>query len=118
MSVTVLPPQPAKGSGPARIVYILYLIGLVFGLTAIIGLIIAYVYRSDAPDWLRSHYHFQIRTFWIGLLYLFIGSLLTPVLIGYFVLLFAPLWLIIRCITGLKQLGNGTPLTNPHRWLL
>jgi uncharacterized membrane protein len=55
----------------AMVIYILYLVP--FGVTHIVGLVLAYVSRESAPDWLRSHYTFQIRTFWIGLLY-FIGA--------------------------------------------
>ncbi|MXZ09042.1 MAG: hypothetical protein F4Y79_06295, partial [Gemmatimonadetes bacterium] len=51
-------------SGTAKIVYILYLAELVVGITGLIGVIMAYVNRSDAPEWLASHYRFQIRTFW------------------------------------------------------
>jgi len=29
----------------------------------------AYIYKGDAPDWLKSHYRYQIRKFWIGILY-------------------------------------------------
>lgn len=57
----------------AKIVYILYLVGVVFGITGLIGVVMAYIYKSDAPEWLSSHYQFQIRTFWIGLLYLVVG---------------------------------------------
>ena len=32
------------------------------------GVIIAYAQRRDAPDWVHSHYRFQIRTFWIAVL--------------------------------------------------
>ena len=54
------------GAGTAKLVYILYLVSLLIGITAIVGLIIAYVNRDDAPGWLQTHYRFQIRTFWIG----------------------------------------------------
>ena len=36
-------------TGPAKIVYILYLVSILVGITAIVGLIIAYVNRDDAP---------------------------------------------------------------------
>ena len=43
---------PAEGD-TARVVYILYLVSLIFGVTSIIGLIMAYVYRADAPEWIK-----------------------------------------------------------------
>ena len=59
-------PSPAVNSSTAKLVYILYLVGLVFGITGIIGVIVAYVNKGDAPEWMQSHYRFQIRTFWMG----------------------------------------------------
>src|SRR5579862_5866741 len=52
--------DPSEGS-TAQIVYILYLVSLVFGVTGIVGVIMAYVNRSDAPEWVQTHYRFQIR---------------------------------------------------------
>ncbi|VAW04204.1 hypothetical protein MNBD_ALPHA01-1350 [hydrothermal vent metagenome] len=101
----------------AKIVYILYLVGLVIGLTGIIGVVIAYVNRSDAPDWLKSHYQFQIRTFWIGGLYMLIGALLAFVVIGWLVMLFWVIWLIVRCIKGLKSLDQKEAHPNPTGWM-
>jgi uncharacterized membrane protein len=37
--------------------------------------------------WLESHFRWQIRTFWFGLLWGVLGAILLLVLVGYFVLL-------------------------------
>lgn len=103
--------------GSAKIVYILYLVGIVFGITGIIGVVMAYIYRSDAPEWLRSHYQFQIKTFWIGALYMFIGVILAFVLVGYLVLLFWVVWLIVRCVKGMKALDQKEAHPNPTGWM-
>lgn len=100
----------------AKIVYVLYLVGLFFGITAIIGVVIAYINKEDAKPWLQTHYQFQIRTFWIGALYIIIASILTLVLIGWLVFLFWLLWVIIRCIKGIKALDASNPITEPKRW--
>src|SRR5688500_4715856 len=42
--------DPGEGD-TAKLVYILYLASLIVGITAIIGVIIAYVNRGDAPAW-------------------------------------------------------------------
>ena len=57
--------------GAAKIVYILYLVSLLFGITGIIGVVMAYINKDDAPEWVQTHYQFQIRTFWIGALFIF-----------------------------------------------
>ena len=101
----------------ARIIYILYLIGLATGLTLVIGVIMAYVNKDEAPEWLRTHYDFQIRTFWIGLLYCVIGGILSIVLIGFLVLLFWAVWLIVRVVKGFKHLEQRQPVPDVTTWM-
>lgn len=103
--------------GNAKIVYILYLASLVFGITGLIGLVMAYIYRGDAPEWLKSHYQWQIRTFWIGLLYTVIGAITAFLLVGYLILLCNLIWFIIRCIKGFSALEKQQPLVKPTSWL-
>ncbi len=112
-------PQPPGSSerGLVNIVYILYLVSLIFGVTGLIGVVIAYVNRRDAPEWLRSHYDFQISTFWIGLLYILIGVAATLIFIGWLLLLLWVVWLIIRCARGMKHLARGEPCPFPESWL-
>ena len=104
-------------TGPAKIIYLLYLASIIIGITAIIGLVMAYINRDDAPDWLKTHYRFQIRTFWIGAMYLFIGVLFAQFIIGLFILLFWLLWLIVRCAKGYKYLDREQAHPDPAGWL-
>ena len=53
----------------AKLVYMLLLFGLIVSPLAVIGLIIAYVQNDTGPAWLNSHYRFQIRTFWLGVMF-------------------------------------------------
>jgi uncharacterized membrane protein len=101
----------------AQIVYILYLVSFVTGVTGIIGLIMAYVNRAEAPEWVQSHYRFQIRTFWIGCLYWFISLLTAIVVIGVLFGLFTFVWWIVRCAKGLKYQSQGMPYPNAATWL-
>ncbi|MBV0934293.1 DUF4870 family protein [Marinobacterium weihaiense] len=103
--------------GNAKIVYILYFISLVVGITGLVGLVMAYIYKSDAPDWLRDHYRWQIRTFWIGLLYGFIGVVTAMFLVGYLILLFTLVWFIVRCVKGLQRLEKRQPLADSGSWM-
>ena len=101
-------------------VYALYLVGFFTAfLTAIAGVIIAYVVRADAPEWLKSHYEFQIRTFWGGLIGSVVGLILIPALgLGFLVWLAAGLWFLVRSVAGLGQLLNNKPYPKPEAWLL
>ena len=116
MNEAVTQAKPITG-GMGRVVYVLYLVSILLGITGVVGVVIAYVNKDNAPEWLKSHYQFQIRTFWIGLLYVLIGSLLSFVLIGYLVILFWVVWLIIRCAKGVSSLGQKAAHPNPTGWM-
>lgn len=108
--------DPAQGR-TATTVYILYLVGLIIQVTHLIGVIVAYIYRHDGPDWVRTHYRFQIRTFWIGLLYGVIGIITLHILIGGLILFLTLIWFIVRCVKGLKFVGHAQPYDNVASWL-
>ena len=102
------------------IVYLLYFAAYIFGITALIGVIIAHIRFPDATLLLRSHYQFQIRTFWIGLLYLVVGGFLAyasfPV-IGVAVLIWWLVWSLIRNTNGLLVLNENKPIQEPTSWM-
>jgi uncharacterized membrane protein len=98
------------------VIYILYLLGFVLGITPLIGVVMAYVNRGEAEPWMQTHYTFQIRTFWIGILYTVIGLVLTLILVGFLVLLFVTIWYIVRCIQGLMAANRGEAMANPTTW--
>lgn len=111
-------PQPiVSNTQVALIVYILYLASYVVGITVVVGVVVAYVQIGTADPMLRTHYQWQIRTFWIGLLYFVIGVVLCFVLIGILVLLFWFIWTLVRTIKGLIALNENRPIANPTSWL-
>ncbi len=93
----------------AVVVYILQ--GLSFfsgGVTGLVGVIINYVKQDDVRNtWIERHFHWQIRTFWIGLLWTVIGIVTSPLLIGWFILLGISIWLIYRIVKGALALNDG-----------
>ena len=101
----------------AKVVYLLYLAGPFVLLTGLIGVILAYVSRDRAPDWVRSHYRFQIRTFWLGAVFMVVGAVLAVVLIGYAVLFLWVVWLLVRSIKGLLTANRGETHPSPGSWL-
>jgi uncharacterized membrane protein len=100
----------------AKIVYVLYLIGLVTGITILVGVVMAYIYKDESPEWLRTHYEQQIRLFWIALLYCVIAGILTAILIGLLLFLVIAVWWIIRCIKGLKYLDQRAAYPDYQSW--
>jgi uncharacterized membrane protein len=112
-STTVEPSGAVSKKGLALIVYVLYLVGFAVGLTAIAGVVMAHVSRDQAEDWVKTHFSFQIRTFWYGFGMLVLGVILAFVLIGYLVLLFWFVWTLVRCIKGILALNDNRPIANP-----
>ena len=100
-----------------KIVYLLMMVNIIIQFLGIIGVIIAYVNRADAPEWLKSHYQFQIRTFWIGLVLMLLGAFFWVMWIGLLILVFWIVWLVMRCVKGMKYLDQHQPHPNPTTWL-
>jgi uncharacterized membrane protein len=65
----------------------------------------------------QTHYQFQIRTFWIWVLGVFVGGLLTFVFIGFLILPVVLIWYIIRCVKGMQYLSRREAYPNPETWL-
>lgn len=86
-----------------------------FGWPSIIAVIINYVKRDEARGtWLESHFTWQIRTFWLALLWALVigavGAVLAIVLVGFAIWIvgfFAlGLWAIYRIIRGWMALRD------------
>jgi uncharacterized membrane protein len=109
------PPPAISNKQLALIVYILYFVAYFTGITALIGVIIAHVQVASADPLLATHYRFQIRTFWIGILYLVIGTILTVVIVGIAILLWWFVWSLVRNVKGTLALNDNKPIANPAR---
>lgn len=108
----------SPGENNVRLVYILYLVSFVIGITCIVGLVFAYMNRSKAEPWLQSHYTFLIRTFWISVLLFFAALVLSLILVGFLVMIAIAVWVIVRCVIGLQKVSRREPIENPETWLI
>jgi uncharacterized membrane protein len=84
------------------------------GWPSVIAVIINYVKRGDARGtWLESHFRWQIRTFWFGLLWVLPCLLFTVMTLGIGLLIvwlplgIVSLWFIYRIIRGWIALNDG-----------
>ena len=84
------------------------------GWPSIIAVILNYVKRSDVRGtWLESHFRWQIRTFWYGLLWvslcvLFIVMTLgIGILIAWLPLALVSFWFVYRIVRGWLALREG-----------
>jgi uncharacterized membrane protein len=93
------------------IIYALYAVGIVIGITAIAAVIINYIKQDEVAGTLcESHFRWQIRTFWFSLLWVVVGFVLMFVVIGYAVLLANLVWVIYRIVKGLLNLYDDKPM--------
>lgn len=93
------------------VIYALHAAGFVFAPLWIVAVVMNYVKKDEvAGTWLESHFSWQIRTFWWGLLWGVIGGILTLVLIGFAVLLADGIWIIYRVVKGWLKLNDGKPI--------
>ncbi|MCK0162820.1 hypothetical protein [Marinobacter sp. S6332] len=103
----------SRKTDPARnlavVVYILQ--GLSFflgGITGLAGVIINYIKLDDVRStWVEPHFRWQIRTFWIGLLWTVIGVVTSFIIIGWFILIGIAIWVIYRIVKGALALNDG-----------
>ena len=105
-----------EGAGQALTIYVLYLLGFLSGITVIIGVVMAYTARGDGEEWLDSHYQAQIRSFWVGLLWIVVGLATAIILIGIPILLLGAVWWIVRNVKGLRALDRREPIEDPESW--
>lgn len=102
------------------VVYGAYIASFAFPLFAtLVGLVWAYIARSDASAQVQSHYQFAIRTFWIGLLYsLIVGVLVFASfgLLGLILPLGLAIWWIVRVVKGAIHYHRGEFHPNPTSW--
>jgi uncharacterized membrane protein len=94
------------------VVYALQVASVFVGFTAIVGVIINYVKREDAAGTLyESHFDWQIRTFWWGLVWTVIGFVLLFAFgLGLLVWFVAGIWALYRVIKGFLKLNDNQPV--------
>lgn len=101
--------QPiAVNNNLPTIVYVLFIASYFLGgIPAIVGVALAHV-NSSATDLVqRSHYSYQIRTFWWGLLWVVLGGMSTLILVGYVILVAWFGWSIYRIVKGFSALSRN-----------
>ena len=115
----------------ANVIYALHAFSLVTGIVgaatvvgafltgwpSIIAVILNYVKRSEVSGtWLESHFRWQIRTFWFGLLWVtlcglfIVATLGIGLLIAWLPLTLVGLWFIYRIARGWLRLTGHRPM--------
>lgn len=93
------------------IIYALYAASFLVGITAIVAIVMNYIKKNDmAGTFLESHFRWQIRTFWFGLLWGVVGAITFLIVIGWFVLIANGIWIIYRIVKGWLRLNDNKPM--------
>ena len=89
------------------VVYVLQATSFLMGITFIAAVVVNYVKKSDVRGtWLESHFRWQIRTFWFGLLWIIVGFVFSFVVVGYLILVANAVWVIYRIVKGWLRLAD------------
>jgi len=130
VTATTIEPQPSLVTW-THAIYALHAFSLVTGIIgaatvvgafltgwpSIIAVILNYVKRDEARGtWLESHFRWQLRTFWYGLLWVVLCGLFVVVTLGIgFVIAWIPLvvvglWFVYRIVRGWLALKDRRPM--------
>jgi uncharacterized membrane protein len=110
-TVVATDPRMKENLTLAHVIYGLYGASLIFGITAIVAIVLNYIKREEvAGTFLESHFRWQIRTFWYTLLWGVIGVITFVILIGIAILIADLIWFIYRIAKGWLRLHEGKPM--------
>jgi len=105
------PPADESLKKIALVVYALQAGSFIVPISFIAAVIVNYVKKDEvAGSWLESHFRWQIRTFWFGILWAFFGVITLIMGIGYFILIGLAAWTIYRIAKGWLALNDGKPM--------
>jgi len=114
-----------------QLIYALHALSLVIGIVgaatiigafligwpSLIALILNYVKRGEVRgSWLESHFRWQMRTFWYGVLWVVLCGVFIVMTLGIGILIawlplgIVALWFIYRVVRGWLALRDGRPM--------
>ncbi|MBR6877498.1 MAG: hypothetical protein IKN18_05400 [Neisseriaceae bacterium] len=98
------------------IVYGLYVASFFVLPSIFVGVIIAYIKRNETYGTVDySHMQYLIRTFWVTLIGVVVGTFLIIIGIGWLILLATVIWFAYRLIMGVMRLLDNQEV-NPYVW--
>ncbi len=93
------------------VIYALYAASFLVGITAIVAIVMNYIKREEmAGTFFESHFRWQMRTFWFGMLWIAIGVASLLIVIGWFILIANGVWVIYRIAKGWLRLNDNLPM--------
>lgn len=117
----------------AMIAHVANIVGVFTGgLGNLAAVILAFVKKDSAPDWVKTHFVLVIRTVLIALIasiaLIVLSVIAVPLLFAGVGFVMFPLialcwvalcvWIVARSVVGLMKLNNNEPHPNPETWLI
>ncbi len=100
------------------IIGLLFAASYVTGITAIIGVVLAYVWKGESHlPWEGTHYTYLIRTFWIGVVASVLGVITLLIGVGFLILLAVGVWGLVRTVMSLINAQKREPMKDPETLL-
>ena len=116
----IMPPEHSGPSNDAQlkslktittVIYALQAASFFVGITLFVAIVFNYIKRDEVRGtWLETHFRWQIRTFWFGMLWTGLGILTYVLFIGYLIFLANLVWMIYRIAKGWLNLVEGKPM--------
>jgi uncharacterized membrane protein len=104
-------PGPLSLQNLTQLVYLLQALGFFVGITWLIAVVVNYVKLDEVRGtWMESHFRWQIRTFWFGLLWGVLGAITVIVFVGIAILVADAVWLIYRIVKGWLDFNARKPM--------
>ena len=95
------------------IIAICYLLSWFGGITGVIGVVLAFVWKGEGGGWEQSHYSYLINTFLIGLIGSIVSFFLMFLLIGFLTWPLVGILVAVRSVLSLIGAQKQQPMPNP-----
>lgn len=101
------------------IVGLLFLASYLTGISAIVGVVLAYVWKGEPHQpWEATHYTYLIRTFWLGIAGFVLGVVTLLVGVGFLILFGIGIWALVRTIMSLINAQKREAMKDPQTLLV
>lgn len=102
-----------------KLIYAGYLASLALPFLAIVAALFAYQSaKQNPPAWLATHYTYQMRTFWIGLVANIIAYVLSFIGVGLLLFPLIAIWLVARAVKGLIRVARQDEIEEPNSYFV
>ena len=100
------------------LIYILFFIGGFILVTCVIAALSAMTNQEKAEGWLKTHYTWAIRTFWVAVVIAVAAYASSFVISGYYGYAVYVAWLFLRAGIGLVTVRQSKPMARPTSLLV